>query len=117
MTLRLYEDSDEFITQFSGDDRLIADYLSQEVLSGTAGRKGASSSSRSRCSTRCVRSWSAHLTGAPNAQVVLEELERRVDVPGPLSTPTDDGFASTICSETCCVSNCGRSSLTPKRVC
>ena len=32
MTLRLYDDVDEFITQFSGDDRLIADYLSEEVL-------------------------------------------------------------------------------------
>jgi LuxR family maltose regulon positive regulatory protein len=32
MTLRLYDDADEFITQFSGDDRLIADYLSEEVL-------------------------------------------------------------------------------------
>ena len=32
MTLRLHDDADEFIVQFSGDDRLIADYLSEEVL-------------------------------------------------------------------------------------
>ena len=32
MTLRLYADAAEFIIDFSGDDRLIADYLSDEVL-------------------------------------------------------------------------------------
>ena len=32
MTLRLHEDPDDFVTQFSGTDRLIADYLSEEVL-------------------------------------------------------------------------------------
>ena len=36
MTLRSYHDPSEFVAQFSGDDRLVADYLSEEVLSAQA---------------------------------------------------------------------------------
>ena len=37
MTLRIHDDSDAFITQFSGNDRLVADYLSEEVLQAQSG--------------------------------------------------------------------------------
>ena len=34
MTLRQYDDMDEFVIEFSGSDRLVADYLTEEVLLG-----------------------------------------------------------------------------------
>ena len=75
MTLRFYDDADEFIIQFSGDDRLIADYLSEEVLQAQAGNRR-----EFLLRVSVLDSMSAelvtHLTNEPNAQLVLEDLER-----------------------------------------
>ncbi len=76
MMLRLHRDPDAFITQLSGNDRLIADYLSEEVLD-------AQPDSRRRFLLRIsvLDEMSAELVGrltdVPDAQQELEELERR----------------------------------------
>ncbi len=75
MTLRLYHDSDEFITQFSGDDRLIADYLSEEVLQSLSNDRRQLLLRVSVLDKMCSELVS-HLTGEPNAQLVLDQLER-----------------------------------------
>ncbi len=75
MTLRLYNDSDEFITQFSGDDRLIADYLSEEVLQAQPDDRRELLLRVSVLDTMCADLVSL-LTATPSAQLVLEELER-----------------------------------------
>ena len=75
MTLRLYGDSDEFITQFSGDDRLIADYLSTEVLRSKSDDRRDLLLSISVLDRICAE-LVTHLTDEPNAQMVLDELER-----------------------------------------
>ena len=75
MTLRLYDDSDAFITQFSGDDRLIADYLSEEVLHSLPGDRREFLLSVSVLGKMCADLVN-HLTGEPNAQLVLDQLER-----------------------------------------
>ncbi len=85
MTLRLYEDSDEFITQFSGDDRLIADYLSDEVLQAQPGDRRELMLTISVLDSMCAE-LVGHLTGAPHAQLVLEELERESMFLVPLDT-------------------------------
>jgi LuxR family maltose regulon positive regulatory protein len=85
MTLRLYEDSDEFITQFSGDDRLIADYLSHEVLQGQADDRRELLLQISVLDRMCAE-LVGHLTGVPNPQFVLEELERESMFLVPLDT-------------------------------
>ncbi len=75
MTLRLYDDADEFITQFSGDDRLIADYLSEEVLQAQPYDRRELLLRVSVLDTICA-DLVAVLTGESNPQLVLEELER-----------------------------------------
>jgi LuxR family transcriptional regulator, maltose regulon positive regulatory protein len=85
MTLRLYEDSNEFITQFSGDDRLIADYLSQEVLHAQPAARRELMLQISVLDRVCSE-LVGHLTGVPNAQSVLEELERESMFLVPLDT-------------------------------
>jgi LuxR family maltose regulon positive regulatory protein len=75
MTLRLYDDSDEFITQFSGDDRLIADYLSEEVLHAQSHDRRDFLLHISVLDSMCAELL-AHLTDEANPQLVLEELER-----------------------------------------
>jgi LuxR family maltose regulon positive regulatory protein len=75
MTLRLYQDSDEFITQFSGDDRLIADYLSAEVLRSLPQDRRDLLLAVSVLDRMCA-DLVLHLTGEPNPQIVLDELER-----------------------------------------
>jgi LuxR family maltose regulon positive regulatory protein len=75
MTLRLYDDSDEFITQFSGDDRLIADYLSEEVLQSQPHDRREFLLRVSVLDTMCADLVSL-LTDESNPQIVLEELER-----------------------------------------
>jgi LuxR family transcriptional regulator, maltose regulon positive regulatory protein len=75
MTLRLYHDSDEFITQFSGDDRLIADYLSDEVLQAQPDDRRELLLRISVLDRMCADLVN-HLTDEPNAQRLLEELER-----------------------------------------
>ena len=85
MTLRLHEDSDEFITQFSGDDRLIADYLSQEVLLAQPVDRRELMLRISVLDSMCAE-LVTHLTGAPSAQLVLEQLERESMFLVPLDT-------------------------------
>ena len=75
MTLRLYEDSDEFITQFSGDDRLIADYLSDEVLQALPHERRELLLRISVLDSMCA-DLVAQVTGEPSPQLILEELER-----------------------------------------
>jgi LuxR family transcriptional regulator, maltose regulon positive regulatory protein len=85
MTLRLYEDSDEFITQFSGDDRLIADYLSQVVLHAQPDDRREVLLQISVLDLMCAE-LVAHLSGVANGQLVLEELERQSMFLFPLDT-------------------------------
>jgi LuxR family transcriptional regulator, maltose regulon positive regulatory protein len=75
MTLRLYDDMDEFIIQFSGDDRLIADYLSEEVLQAQSEDRRELLLHISVLDSMCAE-LVAHLTDEPNPQLVLEQLER-----------------------------------------
>jgi LuxR family transcriptional regulator, maltose regulon positive regulatory protein len=85
MTLRLHPDPERFVTQFSGNDRLIADYLSEEVLQ-------AQTESRRTLLLRCsvldemCADLVGHLTGAIKAQLVLEALERESMFLVPLDT-------------------------------
>jgi LuxR family maltose regulon positive regulatory protein len=85
MTLRLYDDADEFITQFSGDDRLIADYLSEEVLQAQPPDRRELLLRVSVLDTMCA-DLIAVLTGESNPQLVLEELERESMFLVPLDT-------------------------------
>ncbi len=85
MTLRLYDDADEFITQFSGDDRLIADYLSEEVLQAQPDERRELLLRVSVLDSMCA-DLVAHLTGEPRPQLVLEELERESMFLVPLDT-------------------------------
>ncbi len=75
MTLRLYDDADEFIIQFSGDDRLIADYLSEEVLQAQSDDRREFLLHISVLDSMCAE-LIAHLTDEPSPQLVIEELER-----------------------------------------
>ena len=75
MTLRLYDDSDEFIRQFSGDDRLIADYLSEEVLDALPHDRRELLLRISVLNTMCADLVSV-ITDERHTQLVLEELER-----------------------------------------
>ncbi len=85
MTIRVHQDPDDFVAQFSGTDRLIADYLTEEVL-------GAQSDDRRHLLLQLsvLDTISAgligHITGEPNAQLVLEELERESMFLLPLDT-------------------------------
>jgi len=75
MTLRLHEDPDDFVMQFSGTDRLIADYLSEEVLQAQSRDRRhllLQMSVLDEMSADLIGS----LTGTSNVQNVLEELER-----------------------------------------
>ena len=58
MMLRLHDDPDAFVAHFSGTDRLIADYLSEEVLEAQPDAPAASSC-ECRSPTRCAPTWSA----------------------------------------------------------
>ncbi len=85
MTLRLFDDPDEFITQFSGDDRLIADYLSDEVLLAQPGDRRELLLRVSVLDTMCADLVTL-LTGESRAQLVLEQLERESMFLVPLDT-------------------------------
>jgi LuxR family maltose regulon positive regulatory protein len=85
MTLRLFDDPDEFITQFSGDDRLIADYLSEEVLLAQPGDRREILLRVSVLDTMCADLVTL-LTGEPSPQLVLEQLERESMFLVPLDT-------------------------------
>ena len=75
VTLRLHPDAEAFVTQFSGDDRLIADYLSEEVLAAQTEERRKLLLQISVLDEMCGDLVN-HLTGEANAQLVLEELER-----------------------------------------
>lgn len=75
VTLRLHPDAEAFVTQFSGDDRLIADYLSEEVLEAQTDQRRELMLRISVLDEMCADLVS-HLTGQVNAQLVLEQLER-----------------------------------------
>jgi len=75
MTLRLHEDPDDFVTQFSGTDRLIADYLSEEVLQAQS-RDRRLLLLQMSVPDKMSADLIGHLTGTPNVQGILEELER-----------------------------------------
>ena len=85
MTLRLFDDPDEFITQFSGDDRLIADYLSEEVLLAQPGDRRELLLRVSVLDTMTAELVTL-LTGEPSPQLVLEQLERESMFLVPLDT-------------------------------
>jgi LuxR family transcriptional regulator, maltose regulon positive regulatory protein len=85
MTLRLHPDSEAFVTQFSGNDRLIADYLSEEVLQAQTEIRRRLLLRISVLDEMCA-DLVRHLTGDRNAQLVLEELERESMFLVPLDT-------------------------------
>lgn len=75
MTLKTHDDPDRFIAQFDGTDRLVADYLGEEVLHEQSRARRAlllKLSVVDELNAELV-SW---LTGEPNPQLLLEELER-----------------------------------------
>jgi LuxR family maltose regulon positive regulatory protein len=75
MMLRLHTDSDQFVAQFSGNDRLIADFLSEEVLEAQPeGRRDFLL--RLSVLDEIGADLASLLTGEPAAQLALEELER-----------------------------------------
>jgi LuxR family maltose regulon positive regulatory protein len=75
MTLRSHPDAETFVSQFSGGDRLVADYLSEEVLQAqTPDRR--TFLLQSSVLDEMTAELLGHLTGEPNPQLVLEELER-----------------------------------------
>ena len=116
MTLRLYEDSDEFITQFSGDDRLIADYLSRRGPAGPAGRSASVPAADLRPG-QDVRGTGRSPDRRAQRPARARGAGAGVDVPRSAGHPTVSGFVSTISSGTCCASNCGRSGPAPKPAC
>jgi LuxR family maltose regulon positive regulatory protein len=85
MTLRVHDDSDAFITQFSGNDRLVADYLSEEVLQAQTDDRRRFLLRISVLDEMCS-DLVAHLTGEPSPQLILEELERESMFLVPLDT-------------------------------
>ncbi len=75
MTLRVHDDPDEFVTQFHGTDRLVADYLSEEVLQAQSPERRQlllQMSVPDEVSADLVNA----LTGGTHAQGLLEEIER-----------------------------------------
>jgi LuxR family maltose regulon positive regulatory protein len=85
MTLRHNDDSDGFVAQFSGTDRLVADYLSEEVLQALPEDRRRLLLRISVLDEMCADLVGC-LTGEPNAQLVLEELERESMFLVPLDT-------------------------------
>jgi LuxR family transcriptional regulator, maltose regulon positive regulatory protein len=85
MTLRSYQDPSEFVVNFSGDDRLIADYLSEEVLSAQAEERRRLLLRLSVLDKMCADLVNS-VTGESNSQLLLEELERESMFLVPLDT-------------------------------
>jgi LuxR family maltose regulon positive regulatory protein len=75
MTLRSHPDSDGFVVHFGGTDRLISDYLSEEVLDAQPDARRRLLLRISVLDEMCA-DLIGHLTGEPHAQQVLEDLER-----------------------------------------
>lgn len=75
MTLRTYPEPGDFVAQFGGTDRLISDYLSEEVLDAQADDRRGFLLRISVLDEMCA-DLIGHLIGEPHAQQILEELER-----------------------------------------
>ena len=75
ITLRNHDDPVEFVTEFSGNDRLIADYLGEEVLESQSESRRRLLLRLSVLDTMCAH-LITHLTGELDAQLFLEEMER-----------------------------------------
>jgi LuxR family maltose regulon positive regulatory protein len=75
MTLRVHPDSGQFVAQFGGNDRLISDYLSEEVLDAQPDARRRFLLRTSVLDEMCADLIN-HVTGEPHAQQVLEDLER-----------------------------------------
>jgi len=85
VTLRTHADTEDFIVRFAGDDRLVADYLSEEVLNAQPERRRAVLL-RSAVLDQMSAPLVEHVTGVPGAQLMLEELERESMFLVPLDT-------------------------------
>jgi LuxR family maltose regulon positive regulatory protein len=85
MTLRDQADTHGFVTQFSGNDRLVADYLSEEVLDAQPEQRRRLLLGISVLDEMCAELVS-RLTGEAGAQLILEELERASMFLVPLDT-------------------------------
>lgn len=75
VTLQTSEDPDEFIAELSGDDRLIAEYLSEEVLQRQTEDVRSFLLSVSVVEEICAE-LAEELTGDSRAQLILEQLEQ-----------------------------------------
>lgn len=75
ITLRNHNDPVEFVAEFSGNDRLIADYLGEEVLESQPANRRRLLLQLSVLDTMCADLITT-LTGERDAQLFLEELER-----------------------------------------
>jgi LuxR family maltose regulon positive regulatory protein len=74
LRLRREPDADSFITEFSGSDRLVADYLGEEVIAGLPPERRQLLLEMSVLDDMCASMVDA-ATGSSNAQQILEELE------------------------------------------
>jgi LuxR family maltose regulon positive regulatory protein len=75
VTLRLHDDSDAFISQFQGSDRLVADYLSSEVLRAQPEARRDFLLRVSVLDEMCAE-LAGLITGEHHPQLVLDQLER-----------------------------------------
>ena len=82
MTLRQYDDADEFVIEFSGSDRLVADYLTEEVLQGQSDRR-REFLLRVSVLDELTADLVAHLTGEQHAQFAPRRARTGVDVSRP----------------------------------
>jgi LuxR family maltose regulon positive regulatory protein len=73
--LRNAPDADSFIAEFTGSDRLVADYLGEEVIASLPPERRHLLLEMSALDDMCAGLVKA-ATGSGNAQKVLEELER-----------------------------------------
>ncbi|WP_354500637.1 LuxR C-terminal-related transcriptional regulator [Mycetocola sp. 2940] len=74
LRLRREPDADSFISEFSGSDRLVADYLGEEVIAGLPPARRRLLLEMSVLDDMCASLVDA-ATGTSNAQQILEELE------------------------------------------
>ena len=91
--------------EFSGDDRLIADYLSEEVLQAQPDDRRELLLHISVLDSMCAE-LIAHLTDEAEPPARPRRVGAGFDVPRSRWTHDASGFASIISSETCCVSSC-----------
>jgi LuxR family maltose regulon positive regulatory protein len=85
MTLSHHEDPEAFVAQFTGTDRTISDYMSGEILRFQPQPVVDLLLAVSVLDEMCA-DLARHLTGEPNAQLVLERLEQESMFLVPLDT-------------------------------